>query len=384
MKHFEVRSILPSRRVVLAGFFVVGLTTALQAESPFDAGGLATLEREARDPGTNLHSLLIERGGRIQFEMYRNGADETLDSLGGLGTLCSSETKFDANTLHDVRSVSKSITSLLWGIPEYQRILPDLGSSVLSHYPDVEEFQELPSSEKPALDKRRITVRNLFQMNSGLAWEEWVSPVMSDELRLLWKSSHVSFLMDRSLVHEPGQKFNYNGGGTAVLADLLVRTTGKPLIDIAREKLFDPLEIKDFKWALDLRDRPMPHAGLRLRPRDMMKIGRLVLNGGVWNGKQIIRRDWIEISTRSHLDTGVTLLSGNEQSMGYGYQWWTGSSVVKGKQIDWTTAVGNGGQRIFVVPSFDLVVVTTAGDYGKVAIQGKIGRLFERVLEVVQ
>ena len=164
-----------------------------------------------------------------------------------------------------------------------------------------------------------------------------------------------------------------------MLADLLVRAAGKGLIDIAREDLFEPLGIQDFQWALDFRGRPLPHAGLRLRPRDMVKIGRLVLNGGVWNGKQIIRRDWIETSTRRHLDTGVTLLGANEESLGYGYQWWTGSSLVKGRHVAWSAAVGNGGQRIFVVPELDLVVVTTAGDYGEVQIQRKVARLCSRI-----
>lgn len=380
---------------LILGLVSLAGISAEPARTGFDRGALETIRKNAGDPSLNLHSLLIERDGQVVLEIYRPGGDATLNSLNGLGSVCSSTQEFDANRLHDVRSVSKSIVSLLWGIPEYQKLLPALETPVLSLYPELADLTP-DSSRAPnrgagkatesdlSAFRDRITVEHLFTMSSGLDWEEWTNPLFSDEIRLLWTHSHARFLFDRGLVLKPGEKFKYNGGGTAVLADILVKATGKTLIELAREKLLLPLEIRDFEWAQDFRDRPMPHAGLRLRPRDMVKIGRLVLNGGVWNGKQIVRRDWIEISTRKHLDTGVTLLSWNGQSIGYGYQWWTGSSFVKGKQIDWTAAVGNGGQRIFVVPSLDLVVVTTAGDYGKLPIQMQVGRLFERVLGAIR
>jgi CubicO group peptidase (beta-lactamase class C family) len=178
----------------------------------------------------------------------------------------------------------------------------------------------------------------------------------------------------------PGTVFNYNGGSTQALADLLAGATGTPLPELARTQLFEPLGITEWEWATDLRGRPLAFAGLRLRPRDMAKLGRLVLDDGRWQGRPVVPEAWIGESLRPHISTGSPALSVTDEDAGHGYQWWTGHADANGRRLAWAAAVGNGGQRIYVVPDLDLTVVMTAGEYGAPRIGQTAKRLFTGVL----
>jgi CubicO group peptidase (beta-lactamase class C family) len=341
-----------------AGFEPAALCRALEAAARADA---------------NLHGFLVERGGRLVAELYREGPDAPINVRYGLGSLFPDEVAFGTDDLHDVRSVSKSVVALLYGIVAQEGALPALSSPVLAAFP---ELAGLRSEGREA-----ITWEHLLTMSSGLAWHEFGrSPLTSDETRLFWKAEPLRFVFDRPLVAEPGTRFEYNSGGTTTLAELLVRTTGRPLAELAREKLFAPLGITRFEWATDVRDRPLAFTGLRLRPRDMAKLGRLVLAGGRWRGQQVVPEAWVAESLRPHLGTGVHGLSPTGEEAGYGYQWWTGRLASAGGVLPFAVAVGNGGQRIFVVPALDLTVVVTAGAYGEPAIARAINPLFEQVI----
>jgi CubicO group peptidase (beta-lactamase class C family) len=143
----------------------------------------------------------------------------------------------------------------------------------------------------------------------------------------------------------------------AVLADVLLRITHAALKELVRKSLFEPLGIPDWEWISNLHGRPMAFAGLRMRPRDMAKPGRLVLDHGKWRGRQVVPAEWIDASLQPRLDTGIADFS-------YGYLWWLGPVDWPGRKLRWAAAFGNGGQRIFLVPELDLTVVTTAGAYG--------------------
>lgn len=135
------------------------------------------------------------------------------------------------------------------------------------------------------------------------------------------------------------------------------------LPDYARKVLFEPLGITDWEWVNDVRGRPLAFAGLRLRPRDLARIGRMVLGEekkpGRWQGRQIVPADWLTESLRGQIDMQ------NEPSWQYGYQWWVGKVDALGAKQNWSAGFGNGGQRLFLVPDLDLVVVVTAGAYNK-------------------
>jgi CubicO group peptidase (beta-lactamase class C family) len=119
--------------------------------------------------------------------------------------------------------------------------------------------------------------------------------------------------------------------------------------------LFDPLGITDVQWYYMKPGLPMAAAGLRLRPRDLAKIGQLVLQRGTWNGKQIVSAGWIQDATSPQINGFMIYF--------YGYQFWLGRSLVQQHEVDWAAAWGLGGQRAFIAPALDLVVVVNAGLY---------------------
>jgi CubicO group peptidase (beta-lactamase class C family) len=229
--------------------------------------------------------------------------------------------------------------------------------------------------------RRSITIEHLLTMSNGLEWHETAATYGSfsnDETRLFWDWSPIKFVLSRPMIAPSGQKFNYNGGNTAVIADLLERTTGTSLDRLARTRLFEPLGIKDYEWMGDLWGRPMAYAGLRLKPRDLLRIGQMMLNHGRWQGRQIVSAEWVTESIRPHIATG------RGAGTGYGYCWWTGDIDWQGKKLPWSAAVGNGGQRLFLVPALDLVVVMTAGAYNDPGIVAKEGDLLKQVVAMVQ
>jgi len=154
-----------------------------------------------------------------------------------------------------------------------------------------------------------------------------------------------------------------------LLSAVLQKATGRSLPDFAREALFEPLGVKDFYWtSLKASGELAGHAGLRLRPRDMAKIGQLLLNEGVWNGRRIVSKEWLDESVRP-------LYPVTWNADRYGFQWWVGKSRVGERTFPWIAAWGLGGQRVFVVPESNLVVAINAGFYQHDIISIPVGIL---------
>jgi CubicO group peptidase (beta-lactamase class C family) len=350
---------------------------AAPAASGFDEPALCALLEAVAAGKHNIHAVLVERRGRLVAEEYRAGRDRPVDVLYGLGNPFAPDVAFGVDVLHDVRSVSKSVVGLLVGIALRDGRITSPSTPVLDALPDLADLR--------AGGRDAITIEHLLTMTSGLDWNEWdAGPLTSDEVRLLWKRDLVRFVFDRPLVATPGSTFNYNGGGTSVLAVLLARASGKTLPELAREQLFAPLGITQWTWATDVHDRPLAHAGLRLRPRDMMKIARLAIDRGRWREQQVVPEAWVAESLRPHVATRVDLAGIAPAGAHYGYQWWTGAIDWHGREIAWGAAFGNGGQRIFVVPDLDLGVVTTAGDYGSIDTAIVVNRLLAQIVATVR
>jgi CubicO group peptidase (beta-lactamase class C family) len=135
---------------------------------------------------------------------------------------------------------------------------------------------------------------------------------------------------------------------------------------LAQEVLFAPLGIADVEWVRYPNGDPVAASGLRLRPRDIAKLGLLVLDHGAWQSKRIVSAGWIEQSTASQIAV--------EDQVAYGLQWWLGRSLIDGREIRWSAGIGWGGQRLFLVPDRDLLVVVTAGLYDRPDLQDQLGR----------
>lgn len=322
----------------------------------FDAGLLCEAAQDFFQSPRKLHGFVVERHGRLVLDAYRAGPDRSTYAL------WATRTSFDKDTRHDVRSVTKSIVALLWGIAEGEGAAASLSTPVLDLLPALADLRHG--------GRERITVADVLCMRSGLAWDESGSYSRwdNDEKGLLWRADRARYVFERPASSPPGTHFNYNGGLTAVLGLLLEARTGQDLTDFARQRLFHPLSFQDWEWVGDLRGRTRAYTGLRLVPRDLARIGRLMLDGGQWQGRQLVPQAWVR-----------TMLSPCGAGGEYGHHWWRGSVQVRGQQIGWHAAMGNGGQRLFVVPSLDLVVVLTAGEYG----DGGIGRVQRHLLHQV-
>jgi len=311
----------------------------------------------------NLHGLVIERHGVVVAECYRAGKDRSVYSL------FDHTLEFDPSTRHDLRSISKSVTSLLWGIAESENKVPPLDARVLDLMPELVGLK--------TAGRQDITIGHLLNMTSGLAWNESGGYGLGNpEQGLYWRSSQARYLFDRPMKDPAGQSFSYNGGSTAVLTAMLEKGVGMSLPDYARTRLFAPLGITDWEWLSDIRGRPLGFAGLRMRPKDLAKIGQLLLQHGRWNRKQIVPSTWIDASLQPRIAAG--------NGFQYGYHWWHGKTRAMGGEQAWTAAFGNGGQRLVVVPGLDLVVVVTAGMYNDEAGAIEVNKLFRQIAATVE
>jgi CubicO group peptidase (beta-lactamase class C family) len=301
----------------------------------------------------NAHGVVIIRHGRLIYERYFAGRDWRL-------TMPLGDVSFDAGTKHDVRSISKSVTSLLVGIALDRGLLTDLDAPVFSFFP---EYADLRTPEKD-----RMSVRHLLTMSSGLAWNEtnvmWTLTNTYTQMNFAARADR--FVLAQPLAAPPGSVFNYNSGSVYLLGVILRKVSGLRLDEFAKEALFDPLGIKDWEWRGFSGSDPDAAAGLRLRPRDLAKIGQLVLERGKWSGRQIVSSSWIE-------DSIIPRLSGNDECdkaegiTSYGYLWWLGRTPPEHPERDMIIGAGNGGQRVVILPSLNVVVVVTAGRYDDMA-----------------
>ena len=324
--------------------FAQNWTTAVPADGGF-APDVVTRLDQAFDRGDlpNLHAVLVARHGKLVVERYYSGPDEAWGRP--LGTV-----SFGPEVLHDLRSVSKSIVGLLYGIALGEGRVPELDTPLVDQFPEYADLAADPA-------RRRMTVAHALTMTLGTEWDESrpYTDARNSEIAMEMADDRYRFILDRPIVAEPGSRWVYNGGTTALLAHLIARGTGTRLLDYAREKLFEPLGISNVEWTLRSNGKPAAASGLRLRPRDLAKIGQLVLNGGQWGGRQLVPADWLKDSFRHHAVA--------EDGLGYGYQWW-----LSGRDWDtepWRAGFGNGGQRLVVLPGLSLVVVIMAGNYNQ-------------------
>ena len=300
----------------------------------------------------NLHGVVVARHGALVYEHYLTGEDEQWDRP--LGRVA-----YDAGKLHDLRSITKSVTSLVVGIALDRGWIKDVDAPVFSFFPEYDD--------RRTPEKDHVTLRHLLTMSAGFAWTD---PSMSygrsadTESLMIGAPDPYRYLLELPLATPPGQIYQYNSGDTSLLAAVLHKVSGKGFDELVQEVLFNPLGISDVEWMRYAIGDPIAGWGLRMRPRDVAKIGQLVLDHGRWHGKQIVPEAWIGQSTAPQFN--------GEGLFFYGYQWWLGRSLIERREIDWIAAVGLGGQRLFIVPDCDLVVAVTAGLYNS-PLQGQVG-----------
>jgi CubicO group peptidase (beta-lactamase class C family) len=302
-----------------------------------DVGTMEDMINDHPLKGNGVQGVLIVRNGKLVYEEYEEGRNSFNTFF-----------EFDKETVHELMSVTKSVTALLVGIAYEQGHIASL-QDPLSAYLSHSGHTDLP------LD-------SLLTMRAGLQWDEWSVPYSNN------RNSHtamnnsgrpIDYVLNRPVVAQPNERFVYNSGLTMVMGEVVRQATGFRGDFYAREHLFNPLGIDEYTWYVYPDGTLHTGGGLSLLPRDMAKLGQLVLNGGVWEGQQIISEDYLQlaISEIHRLPSSVTL------GDGYGYFWWRNIFQVGSRQVRAIHASGYGGQYIYIVPEFDLVTVWTGGNY---------------------
>ena len=236
----------------------------------------------------DIHSILIYREGKLILEEYF-----ALD--GKISGSFVNETF--RKKVHQLSSVTKVILSMASGIAIDKGYISDVNEPIinyLSHYTN--SFTD---------SKKQIQIKHLLTMASGWDWKqfgvEWDDP-RNNAAEMYKCNNVVKNVVERPLIAEPGKKFNYTNGEPTVLGVVLKNACGVEVDKYTELNLFKPLGISEYEWTRYPDGSLETDGGLKLRSRDLLKIGILMLNNGNWNGKQIISEDWIYESTKSSID----------------------------------------------------------------------------------
>ena len=322
-----------------------GWTTGSLEDAHIDRARLEAMTDSVRaHPDLNVHTILIERDGRLVYEEYFSGPDERWGRPLGVVT-------FTRDTKHDLRSITKSVISALVGIAHESGAIASLDTPLLDYFPEYTDLQQP--------DRRKITIRHALMMSAGLEWNEDVpyNNPRNDEIGMTRSADPLRYVLSRKIVAQPGTTWRYNGGTTQVLGTIVQRATMQPLADYAKAALFSPLGVTEFEWLGDLAGVPSAASGLRLRPRDLARFASLYLHDGEWNGRRIVPRDWTHESTRRQLTFP------GQTTRGYAYQWWHACYATRSGVVEVPTAVGNGAQRVFLLRAQQTAVTVLSGRY---------------------
>ncbi|GAA4237774.1 serine hydrolase [Postechiella marina] len=276
-----------------------------------------------------IHSVLLIKNNKLIIEEYFK--------------------KHNAKTPHDIRSVTKSIRSILLGIAIDKGFIENINDPILKYLKTHVPKKHLDNR------KKNITIKNLLTMSSGLDCNDWDSKSKGQEDKVSRKKDWIQYTLDLPLINKPGTVSNYCSMGTVLIAEIISQSSGMTINEFAEKYLFNPLQITQANWGHTSKEAVIPSAKrLYLTSRDLAKIGQLILNNGTWKGKQIVSKNWVEASTTTN-----TKIANVE----YGYLWWNIPFNVNQKVFISKTATGNGGQYIMIIPELEIVAVFTGGAY---------------------
>lgn len=277
----------------------------------------------------NIHSILVVKDGALALEEYFDGHTR--------------------NTRHEIRSATKSIGSILVGMAIDKGYLRSENDLVYDYFKD--DYEPAYGWSPRA---RQVEIRHLLSMMSGYDCADLVSNFACEDA-MYETGDWVQYSLDLPFSHDPGRHWAYNSSSLILVGEALARGSGMTVEEFAEHYLFGPLGIERFLWHRSPKKRAWIGGGARMIPREMAKIGLLMLERGLWKGKRLLSEKWIDKSTTKQGEalTGVD----------YGYLWQSGEAYVGSEKIRGFWASGNGGQYIIVLPDHDMVVVFTGGNY---------------------
>jgi CubicO group peptidase (beta-lactamase class C family) len=290
-----------------------------------DEAILNTLKKKLKNE--KIMSCLVLRNNNMVFEFYKN------NKIGP--------------ALQHINSCTKSIVGALIGICLKSGLISDINIPITEYFGDLIMRQ---SDER----KSQITLYHLLTMSAGFHWPEfgewhYFSPME-------YSKNILSYILDRELEANPGEKMNYNSGCSHLLSAIVQKVTGMSTEGFAKQYLFEPLGITESHWYRK-QGVHLGANGINFKSVDMLKFGYLFLKEGTVNGREIITKDWVRESVMPRYLT-------YEFIGHYGYQWWMSSVALdEDKVLPFYFALGFGGQFIIIVPQYDMVVVFTSREY---------------------
>lgn len=306
-----------------------GLVTGSIENSGLDKALLTEMVEKIVD-GTypKVHSILIIKDGKLVFEEYFY--------------------EHHKNKLHQLRSASKSFISALTGIAIDKGFIKSKDEKVLSYFPEY-------TFKNNTDDKKKITLENLLTNQSGLDCDVYNPKAYGNESTMSYEKDWIQYSLDLPMNYSPGGIGQYCSSNPIIMGRIVEIATKMALPEFATQTLFKDLGIAKYNWNFkpDLSSSET-YCQLNLRSRDMAKFGLLYYNNGVWNGKQVISKNWVEQSLANH---------SNLAGLDYGYLWWTKYLDADGVRYYGKLAQGNGGQKIYIFKELGLITIITAGHY---------------------
>ncbi|MCG6169136.1 serine hydrolase domain-containing protein [Leptospira sanjuanensis] len=296
-----------------------GFPIGLPEEAGLDSAPLLRLSKSIRDEGIEVRALLVFKDGKLVMERYAGGVTR------------------DHN--HSVYSVTKTVTSTLLGILNLEGVLKNVDEPVMN------SLRSLGNLPFPLLDgKESLKLRDVLHMASGMRWSEFPE---REDIRTAEDPLVIALLPE--VKDKPGTKFDYSNGDSQLAAAVLENKAGMTLLQFAEKTLFAWLDFKGYEWYTSPSGRQTAGFGLRLKPIDMLKLGVLYLDNGIYRGKKILKSDWIKQAIRPGA------------SQNYGYQLWM--HQFEGKKT--FMANGKGSQFVYVIPHRRMVIVATSAIWDK-------------------
>ncbi|MFG1691616.1 serine hydrolase domain-containing protein [Gemmatimonadota bacterium] len=277
--------------------------------------------------------------------------------------------------LHSLQSVTKSVTSAALGIAMDEGLIKGVDVPGISFFGAYE-----PDLSDPR--KTSMTLEDMLTMRSGIDWNEMISydDASNSCIQMEASDEWIRFVLDRPMREDPGTYFDYNSGASVLLGKIVGVATGQRIDRWAEERLFNPIGITEYYWKTTPDGEVDTEGGLYLSAHDLARIAYLFLREGVWEGEQIISKEWVEASTAPVVPD--VRPDNGRQDTGYGYQWW-----VPQHEGGWTIVFsgrGYGEQYPLVVPEHDIVVVFNGWNIHGGNERSTYTALWERILPAVR
>lgn len=294
-----------------------------------------------------VNGIVVLKNGKILIEEYFNGENRS--------------------SLHNPRSVGKSFASTVAGIAINEGFLK-------SENQRLDEFYQLNEFQNFSTSKGNATIKDLLTMSSGFDGNDENYSSIGNEENMYPTDNWVKFALDLPYQDSLRKNWHYFTAGVVLLGDILNKTIPNGLEKYAEQKLFEPLGISNYKWQYTPQNVPNTAGGIQMNALDFAKYGQLYKNGGSWNGKQILPKNWVEKS-----------FSKQKQIMGrdnefYGYLFWNKKFKAENREYEAFYCAGNGGNYILVFKDEPLVVVITASAYGQYYAHTQVAEMLSKFI----